>query len=140
MTDGNASGLEIFRQLCGEECLPGVILATTWWELCRTELGSSREGELRSEIWQQFLSGPQSAAVVRLENTPSSALNLVKAIVDKMPNSDSSAGGIVLRLQHQIVDRKKSYDKTDAGLVAKPRSESSLAKAVSVFRGFIQGF
>lgn len=140
MTEGNASGLEIFRQLCGEESLPGVILATTWWELCHTELGTSREGELRNEVWQQFLSGPQRAAVVRLENTPGSALNLVKEIVDKMPNPDISAGGRVLRLQHQIVDRKKAYDKTDAGLAAKPRSESRLANAARIFRSWIRGF
>jgi hypothetical protein len=134
MTEGIASGLEIFRQICGEESLPGVILATTWWDLCETELGTLREDELRNDVWQKFLTGPQRAAVVRLQNTPSSALYLVRDIVNRIPDP------IVLRLQHQIVDRKKSYEKTDAGLIAKPRAEFSLAKAASIFRSFIMGF
>jgi hypothetical protein len=98
------------------------------------ELGTLREDELCNNVWQKFLTGLQRAAVVRLQNMPSSALYLVRDIVDRIPNP------IVLRLQHRIVDRKKSYKKTDAGLIAKPRAEFSLPKAASLFRSFIMSF
>jgi hypothetical protein len=134
MTGGHACGLEIFKKLCGEEALPGITLAATWSELYHPERGSSMESDLRTGIWQDLLSGPQRAAMVRLENRPSAAFEVVRGIIDNMPYSSQ---GIVLLLQRQIVDKKKAYDKTAAGLIAKPRTEFSLA---DIFKNFIMSF
>jgi hypothetical protein len=137
MTDSQASGLEIFKRICGEDAIPNIILATTRWDMCQTESVSpvQRENELRNTFWHSMLSGPQQAGLVRLYDSPSSALDVVKKII----NHTLASVGTVLLLQRQIVDERKSFVKTDAGLLVRPRSESLLEKATTSFRKLIMG-
>jgi hypothetical protein len=79
-----------------------------------------------------MLDGHAKATMTRLQNTPTSALAVVKIVFEKM-------NGAPLLLQRQIVDDKKSYTKTDAGRAAKPQSGSGLSRVITTFRQFIRG-
>jgi hypothetical protein len=135
MTEGHASGLEIFQKICGEEALPSIVLATSRWDIGQPERRLEREGELRNELWKHMLDGPQRATMLRLDNSTDSALEIVKTIVGNM--TGPTPYGTVLLLQRQIVEEKKSYAKTDAGLIAKPRT-GPLDNVIAVFKRFLR--
>ncbi|KAJ2914235.1 hypothetical protein MD484_g6179, partial [Candolleomyces efflorescens] len=132
-TDSHASGFEIFKSICGEDSLPTIVLATTRTEICSPAQRSEREGHLRAEVWKGMLDHPPKATMTRLENSSSSALEVVKIILTSMN------GVTPLLIQRQIVDDKKSYNKTDAARTARPQNGSGLSKVVNMFRQFIQG-
>lgn len=52
------SNILLFRQLCGDNALQNVVLATTWWDVVEEGLGVSREQELmdKREFWGFMLS------------------------------------------------------------------------------------
>lgn len=52
------SNIQLFWQLCGDNALRNVVLATTWWDVVEEGLGSKREQELKDkkEFWGFMLS------------------------------------------------------------------------------------
>ncbi|RXW23213.1 hypothetical protein EST38_g2621 [Candolleomyces aberdarensis] len=116
ITPGDLSAFEVFRRLCGMQAFVGVYLATTKWDLCTEEVGQRREKELKAQLRSGMADGqshPLGAAMVRLKNTPQSALELVETIV--VPPRE-----MVLLIQKQIVDMRMPFEKTDAGRFPKP--------------------
>ncbi|KAH7009526.1 hypothetical protein EDB80DRAFT_838243 [Ilyonectria destructans] len=51
MTHVSLRNLNLFRKLGAEENLSNVMLVTSWWEVCDSEITSAREAELKSQGW-----------------------------------------------------------------------------------------
>ena len=101
----------MFRQLCGDEPLKNVVLATTCWGTAERSGEMAKavasEEQLRTDplFWQPMLK--RGSEMVRFEDTKDSALSIVQKLVDKRP--------IVLQIQHELVDEAKDLIDTTAG-------------------------
>ncbi|VUC29350.1 unnamed protein product [Clonostachys rosea] len=100
--------LLMFRQLCGEDALKKVVLATTMWDKVPIEEGEQREKELcdTQEFWGWMLQKGSSCS--RHLNSEDSA----KSIVQKLVGHDTPA---VTTLQIELIDEKLRLDQTSAG-------------------------
>ncbi|WAO84717.1 G domain-containing protein [Fusarium falciforme] len=100
--------LVLFRELCGEDALQKVILATTMWDKVSEKRGYRREAELMNtqEFWGWMVD--KGSAVHRHYNTRESA----KKIIDQLANHDKK---FVTDLQRQLVDEGLTLDQTSAG-------------------------
>ncbi|OAL55289.1 hypothetical protein IQ07DRAFT_659330 [Pyrenochaeta sp. DS3sAY3a] len=98
--------LKIFRQLCGNEELKNVILATTFWSEVAKEDALRREEQLRAtpEFWGDMLDC--GATMKRLVDY-NSALNIVGLLVEKPQ--------ITLRIQQELIEDQKKLVDTAAG-------------------------
>jgi hypothetical protein len=86
MGGASARNLRIFKTLCGDDCLPNVLLVTTMWDnlLCLPDgqaLGEHREAELleKREFW-----GPMTEKGAKLQRHDGSndrALEIVRSIM-----------------------------------------------------------
>ncbi|KAI9756728.1 MAG: hypothetical protein M4579_003729 [Chaenotheca gracillima] len=104
--------LNMFKLLCGDDCLPNVVLATTMWsdphhaqqEFVAQEL---RETELttKAKFWGGLSN--KGATITRYDNTLDSALRIV-AHLEHQPE-------IVLDIQRQIVEEHLTLVQTPAG-------------------------
>ncbi|KAF5339333.1 hypothetical protein D9611_009876 [Ephemerocybe angulata] len=121
MKSSHAFALDVFQAMCGMEVLSGVVFATTWWGTCELNEEEGRESELRDNYWKDLL---PPAQMIRLYNTPESALLLVRRVLDR-PNANP------MRLQKQLVENRATVAKTDAGKVLRP--EMTLTGAFANF-------
>ncbi|KAM0228554.1 hypothetical protein ACHAPO_010632 [Fusarium lateritium] len=112
MTGAAKTNKETFQELCGEEALKRVILATTMWDelkdLTKYKQAEMREKELkrRREFWGYMLD--KGSSYHRYENTSESAQDIVNSLAkyDKP---------IVTALQKEIVDDHRTLIETSAG-------------------------
>lgn len=109
MTNSGLLNLNMFRNLCGDHNLKNVILATTKWGVTPLQDARRREKDLTSDtrFWRPMIAA--GAVVRRFENSPESATDLVKKILDKGQK-------IVPTIQQEVVDGTKLAD-TQAGAV-----------------------
>ncbi|RSL67661.1 hypothetical protein CEP53_002877 [Fusarium sp. AF-6] len=100
--------LGLFRELCGEDALQKVILATTMWDKVSGEEGYRREAELMDtqEFWGWMVD--KGSKVHRHYNTKDSAMK----IIGQLANHDKK---FVTDLQRQLVDEGRTLDQTSAG-------------------------
>lgn len=101
--------LRMFKKLCGDDALPSVVLATTWWSNVDAATGSQRETELatREAFWAGMIS--KGSRMFRQDNGAQSARHIVDYLVSrKRP--------VTLKIQEELVDEKKTLDETGAGL------------------------
>ncbi|KAF2663211.1 hypothetical protein BT63DRAFT_129431 [Microthyrium microscopicum] len=100
--------LEVFKNVCGEECMPSVVLATTFWEKVSLEDGERREEELETtdEFWGAMVK--QKSRVLRHYNTRASALEIVEQFINKRSS-------IVLKIQREMIDEGLQVRDTVAG-------------------------
>ncbi|KAF2248489.1 hypothetical protein BU26DRAFT_377994, partial [Trematosphaeria pertusa] len=98
--------LKVFRQLCGTEPLKDVILVTTFWSEVSKQDALRREERLSStsEFWGDMLE--RGSTMKRLVDRQS-ALDIVGLLVKKTQ--------VTLRIQHELVEDKKSLMDTAAG-------------------------
>ncbi|KAF6742909.1 hypothetical protein DFP72DRAFT_154851 [Ephemerocybe angulata] len=82
-------------------------LRLPWWGTCSLNQEEGRESELRDHYWKDLL---PPAQMIRLYNTPESALLLLRRVLDR-PNANP------MRLQKQLVENRATVAKTDAGKV-----------------------
>jgi len=115
MRGSHKDGFEILQKLCGPDTYSRIFLATSWWNICEEKKGLQREGDLRKKIWVSVLDCPNSGHMSRLENSPTSAWELVKTILESV--KWSGRNGEALRVQKQMVDERKKLQKTDVGQV-----------------------
>jgi len=71
MTGSLLKSLKIFTNLCGQEVMPNVVIATTMWGEVKTEHGERREKELKDTFWKDLLD--RGCRVERFEDTYESA-------------------------------------------------------------------
>ncbi|KAF9770459.1 hypothetical protein IL306_012007, partial [Fusarium sp. DS 682] len=100
--------LLLFKQLCGQDALKKVILATTMWDKVLSEEGARREEELINtpEFWGWMLE--KGSSCHRHSNTVTSA----RQIVHKLANHNTP---IATDLQKQLVDDGLELGQTSAG-------------------------
>ncbi|CAG8361038.1 unnamed protein product [Penicillium salamii] len=98
--------LRLFRQLCGENPLKNVVLATTFWGAVNEQTGASREEELRErpEFWGNMVD--HGSRMMRVTDR-ASTLEIVDYL---MPMR-----GVPLEIQKEMVDQDKPLIETAAG-------------------------
>lgn len=101
--------LMTFRKLCGPDALKKVMLVTTMWDLVRKEEGEARETELlgMEDFWGWMME--KGSSFDRHYNTEDSAQKIVHKLANRSTN------GVVVDLQRQLVDEKRTLGETSAG-------------------------
>lgn len=106
---GGASirNLLMFRKLCGEQCLGGVVLATTMWSNPPSDKEVKRESQLKSErkFWGEMIG--HGSRVFRQDNGITSATEIIQYILSRPHN-------VTLRIQEEMASGK-SLGETAAG-------------------------
>ncbi|KAH6682599.1 P-loop containing nucleoside triphosphate hydrolase protein [Halenospora varia] len=105
MTGSALQNLDLFRKLCGRDCLENVIFVTTKWDEAKKSKAEKNEQELRNEFLHEMIS--LGACVARHDNTPESAAKLLNSVLSLSPT--------VTRIQKELVDEDKKLQDTDAG-------------------------
>jgi len=101
--------LFMFQKLCGSECFPHIVLATTMWSLVPPELGEQRERELieTDDFWgYMYDKGSQVLRHVN-QNDRSSALAILDAVIRRRKK-------VTLQIQREM-HNGKGLDETGAG-------------------------
>ncbi|KAH9224083.1 P-loop containing nucleoside triphosphate hydrolase protein [Leptodontidium sp. 2 PMI_412] len=114
--------LSLFQQLVGDEALSNVVLATTQWSKVKTEdmpAAILREQQLRDQYWSDMLS--KNSMTTRFEGNKASAEAIVARLVGR--------NHVVLQLQRELIDGKKSLGKTGAGSLLRPNVDRKLRKS-----------
>lgn len=107
MAGAPQKNLHVFANLCGDEAMHKVILATTMWNKVKEDTGARREMELKEEYWKAMLE--KNSTAVRFYGTSQSAWNIVDEII-RSPNRSP------LLLQEELVDFHKRLSETKAGI------------------------
>jgi hypothetical protein len=110
MSGAPKKNLHVFEDLCGDEAMDRVILATTMWKNVKEDTGTRREMELKEVYWKTMLE--KHSTVVRFYGTYQSAWN----IVDEILRSTKTESPIPLLLQQEMVDAHKRLSETKAGI------------------------
>jgi len=100
--------LSLFCELIGDDALSNVVLATTQWSRVTAEdmpTAKSREHQLRDHYWSDMLS--KNSVTNRFEGNRASAEGIIAQLIGK--------DHVVLQLQKELVEEKKSLGKTGAG-------------------------
>jgi hypothetical protein len=100
--------LKLFANICGDETMCNVILATTMWGTVKEELGARREKVLKEEAWKSLLE--KGATAVRFYGTFQSAWEIVDTIMEKQTQPRP------LLIQQEMVDFRKRMNETTAGI------------------------
>ena len=97
----------MFRKLCGDSTLRNVVIVTNMWGQVDPQLGDEREAELvREDIFFKPVLD-KGARMARHDNTPPSAENIIRLILENHP--------LPLRIQQELVDEHKDISETGAG-------------------------
>src|SRR5271170_2450688 len=93
--------MHLFRQLCGDDALGNVILATSFWDQVPPSVGAEREGELRGskDFWANMVA--KGSEVVRLTRDRSDCLKVLERIAAKK--------SVDLLIQTEMVVQKKDF-------------------------------
>lgn len=98
----------LFRNLCGDENLKSVVIATNMWGQVEPEVGEARELELASEDIFFRPALLQGAQMVRHDRSLESALGILQCFIDNQP--------MELQIQRELVVEGKDITETAAGL------------------------
>lgn len=131
MTGISIRNFKVFRQLCGEQSLQNVILATNMWEKDDLETCERREYQLANEDQYYKPVIAKGAQFMRLYNTLDSAQDLLTQIVDKHPVS--------LLIQEELVDRGKNILDTAAGAALVQEFETAMKEKLAELQQSMKG-
>ena len=99
-----AKNFQMFGELCGEAILKNVVLVTNMWGQVTMPEGTAREKELQNNHFKFAIT--KGATLLRYEDTPESAREILRTIVDMEP--------VVLKIQQELVDEGKELGQTGA--------------------------
>jgi hypothetical protein len=101
--------LFMFKKLCGPDCLPGIVLATTMWGLVSAEDGIRRESQLRAtnDFWGEMEKG--GSRVMRHLRTKESAMTILSVILE-------SRHPMLLKIQDEMINEGLGLEDTGAGI------------------------
>ena len=108
--------LQMFKELCGDNGLPSVVLATTFWSKDEKELHTDRENQLATqpEYWSIMIA--KGSRMFRHDQDQRSAVAIVEHLLAlRRPT--------VLAIQRQLIDDKKTLDQTSAGQILQVQTE-----------------
>lgn len=98
----------MFQELCGEDALKKVILASTMWDTEPRHVAEGRERQLiETPQWWGWMMD-RGSQVYRHYNTSESAMKIVRVLAD-------GGSKVKLDLQTQMVDENLRLDETTAG-------------------------
>jgi hypothetical protein len=104
MTTGTPfRNLGMFADLCGEDAIRNVILATTMWSRVDEDVGTRRENELKQKYWKTMLDN--GSTTIRFSDSFESTWDIVDTIIDKSrplsirETSDNVRGQLVMNNQ-----------------------------------------
>lgn len=109
--------LRIFTAIWGDEALPNVALVSTMWSKVDLGEGIQRDIELRGDIWQRLVS--KGSAMFQYNDST----GMAEAIVNKLA---IKPGSIVLKIQTELVDKRRRLAKTSAGFLVSADIEALL--------------
>lgn len=112
ITDNRMAGtplknLRMFANLCGDDAIGNVILASTMWRQGKEAIEERREAELKSKYWKGMID--QGSEVVRFHRTFDSAWTIVD-IIDRKRDTRHS-----LLLQEEMVNLSMQLSETQVG-------------------------
>jgi len=98
--------LRIFAAIWGDEALPNIALVSTMWSKVGLGEGIRRDIELRGDIWQRLVS--KGSVMFQYNDSTGMAETIVNKLAIK-------PGNIVLKIQTELVDKRRLLAKTSAG-------------------------
>lgn len=107
----------MFKKLCGENAFQHVKLATTMWKNLNGpnlsyDTGVAREKELTSRKDWWGLMCERGSSVVRHDGTKECAMAMIEDLIQRR----NQGGPVLLEIQKEMVDEKKSLEQTLAGM------------------------
>jgi hypothetical protein len=114
----------LFRKLCGTSSLKNIVIATTMWNKVTSKEGEERETELFTNFFKSALD--EGAKMDRHDDTKASAHRILSTFLDKT--------SITLKIQKEMVDRRKTVYLTDAGIQVKYNLAERLNKVIDGLR------
>jgi hypothetical protein len=105
--------LQLFVKMVGKECLTNVVFVTTMWRKLNDEdiaEANNRDSELRDEYWADFIN--MGASATRFEGSQASAEGILSILLGKRD--------VVLKVQNELVNARKSLKQTEAGEFLEP--------------------
>ncbi|KAF8908552.1 hypothetical protein CPB84DRAFT_1674206, partial [Gymnopilus junonius] len=119
--------LQILDHLCGSKVFRNVVLVTTKWNRETPDRHCERhELELRDNYWKPLITQGSSMERFQEESDASKFVDLIL--------SRTSDHGIVLDIQKEMVDERKSVSETKAGKTSKRQNEPEKGVKLSFFR------
>ena len=108
--------LRMFKELCGDDGLPSVVLATTMWDNDDMAIQLDREKQLMSmpQYWSVMIA--KGSRVLRQNKGPESAASIVQYLIGRRYP-------VILTIQKQLVDEKRTLEQTSAGQVIQAETE-----------------
>lgn len=97
--------LEIFKKICGSLALKNVMLVSTRWNEVDEALGVAREQQLKDDFWAYMLG--HGSTMARFQGSRESAIAIASQLVSRQ--------SIVLELQRELIDERKTLKQTVAG-------------------------
>jgi hypothetical protein len=111
MYGSSLRNLKMFRELCREDPLRSIILATTGWgeakKADKLDKAMMNEKQLQTDpdFWQLLIK--RGAAVERFMDTEESALEIILKLGNRTP--------VIIKIQRELVDDSKDLIDTSAG-------------------------
>ena len=118
----------MLQKLCGDAALENAVLVTNMWGEVAPDIGGAREEELSRDFFKPALD--EGAQMVRHQNTPESAQNIVRKIVNNHP--------VALRIQRELVDRRKHIVDTAAGKVISQELNEQIGRYQTQLREILE--
>lgn len=110
----------LFRNICGDDTLKHIIIATTMWSEVMTEVGVRREGELSMDDRYFKPALEKGAKLVRHDDTLASARGIVKQMISYLPGA--------LSIQREMVDQHSALTDTTAGQYLRAELETVIQR------------
>ena len=107
-TGGARRNLAMFKRLCGEDCFPSVVLATSRWDEVKPDIGEAREQQLKSTpgMWLEMVEA--GSHYMRHDRREQSAMEILDHMV-------KSRRVFTAALQEEMVEKGVSLQNTQAG-------------------------
>lgn len=106
-----SKSISILQKLCGKEALSSVVIGTTQWNLIKDAdtlaMANERHKQLRKGFWNDMILAGSTVRPVKIDEPWS----MIDAVYPCPGNAK-----VLLRIQHEMVDLRKTIGKTDAGV------------------------
>ncbi|CAE6451145.1 unnamed protein product [Rhizoctonia solani] len=101
--------MQMFKDLCGEDCLDRIVLVTTRWHPDSDEEEEAREKEIITDVKRFGTYGSKKVRAQRLQNryTKEDGMGIVQLFAPRTP--------VTLQAQREVVDVGLTYNQTTAG-------------------------
>ncbi|KAF6749528.1 P-loop containing nucleoside triphosphate hydrolase protein [Ephemerocybe angulata] len=126
--------LEMFNHLCGDAVLHKVVLVTSKWGRQGGRDFWAREKELQDRHWRSMLNGPEKMRTMRFDDKKEgeSAVLIVVSVLRQAARSTLLTD--VLRIQNELVNRKKFPQQTQAAKALRAQLEDMIQAQTEMWK------